>query len=125
MKKMTAILGLLFISSTIFAGEKATFDAVNVILGQVEQHLPNGCKLERQDPVIVSRSPVKVLYTYSLSNGSSMSQITFEQSQANFIIESDNATFESISNTDGSFYLRLGANNEVQLIKVKNVACKK
>lgn len=125
MKKITAILGLVLMSSTVFAGEKISFDTVNVVLGQVKQHLPQGCILHRQDPKIVSRSPVRVLYTYVLSDRSSTSQITFEQSQADFVIESDNAKFESISNPDGSFYLRLGANNEVQLIKVNNVVCKK
>jgi hypothetical protein len=122
------MLGLsLLISMSLSASQiesKGTsFNTVNVILGRIKSKLPEGCRIEKKEPIIVSRSPIIVNYQFNLIKGSQTTSIVFEQSQDDFLISSDNQTFEEIRSLDNKLVVRLNAQEEVTFVKVNDLEC--
>lgn len=120
---LVLVLTAISLSASEIEQTNTNFSTVNIILGSIKDKLPAGCRIEREEPVIVSRSPILVNYKFKLIKERKSTAITFEQSQSDFIISSDNQSFEEVRSSDNKLIVRLNAQEEVTFLKVNNLEC--
>ena len=127
MKKF--LLLSLILSSNIFATEIISHDAVRWLLGSIDISL---CNVNSGEAVIVSRNPVIVSYTYTLTVGSKTESISFDQDRQTFSFSTDNSTYELIKNNNGEnlsnepkdFLMRLDSKGKLAELVIGKLVCK-
>jgi hypothetical protein len=128
MKQLLACLTLLC-SMNLFASETFGHQAIRATLGMADTTL---CNLDKGQGKVISRNPVIVSYTYTLTVGDRSESISFDQDRQLFSYTSDQKTFESWSNLDGSnlsgspkvFLIILNAKGKLTEARIGDVVCK-
>ena len=127
MKKIITALSLMF-SFHALAADTMSHSSVRAALGSGRSSL---CALDLGEAKILSRNPVVVSYTYTLTHAGQSESIAFDQDRQTFDYSTDNATYEMISNTGGSnlsgkakaFVVKFNDKSKIVEVRIGNLVC--
>ena len=99
MKKLSLALLILLVSMSSFAAETFSHMTMRTSLAMADTSL---CELDLGEGELISKDPVIVSYTYTLTVGDKSESISFDQDRQLFVHSTDESTFEMLVNEDGS-----------------------